>query len=75
MSLYQLASCAHCDGILPRAAAFRCPHCREPIASGPLVARHSCRRCGATLPHGFAGDCPSCIPIPALRGKSVEVHI
>lgn len=74
MSLYQLTSCAHCNGILPRAAAFRCPHCREPIASGQMIARHSCRRCGTSLPNGFAGECPCCIPL-ALRGKSVEVHI
>lgn len=75
MSLYQLASCAYCNGTLPRAAAFRCPHCREPFASGHAGLRHFCRRCGTTLAQGFAGECPACIPIPALKGQGVEVHI
>lgn len=75
MSLYQLSNCAHCSGVLPRAAAFRCPHCREPIASAPVIARHSCRRCGSTLPRAHSGECPACIPIPALKGAAMEVHI
>ncbi|MGJ8547224.1 MAG: hypothetical protein ACSHWZ_17390 [Sulfitobacter sp.] len=42
-------TCPFCSAPLPRAAAFRCPHCRCALAGVAARIKVNCRRCGAAI--------------------------